>query len=122
MAKSTYLSKVKSLDNKEQEIFKVLDDQQAAQTTSDEVDVINADLVSIGVRSNSPAVSGGTVVLEGCPVPSDSPTWISLATVTVAAGSRWAGADAANGLHVCQVVRARITGQIANGNVDVYIG
>jgi len=121
MAYTITLSKVRSLDTEEHAILKVFLAQQALNTTSDELDAENAKEVSITAES-SVSASGGTVLLEGSPVSGDPSTWITLATLTINAASKWFGADAANGLHVCRFVRARISGQIANGNVDVYIG
>ena len=121
MAKITTLSHVRSLETEEHDIYKVLSAQTALNTTSDELSVDHAKEVSIAAES-SVAVSGGTVLLEGSPVSGDPSQWITLATLTVSSASKWFGADAANGLHVCRFVRARISGQIANGLVDVYIG
>jgi hypothetical protein len=121
MAHTITLSHVRSLDTEEHEILKVLSAQNAKETTSDEVDADHAKYASIGAKSSG-AVSGGTVLLEGCPISADAAQWITLATLTVNGANKWFGADAANGLAVCRFLRARISAQVANGTVDVYIG
>lgn len=107
------------------EIHKLLNDAQTADAngTSDEVDVSNAKSLCLYVHGNSSAVSGGTVVLEGSPLSAHSGTWKSLGSVTVLPGQAMAAVSVTDGDDGFPVryVRARITTQISNGNIDAYL-
>lgn len=119
MAVTITTQKIRSLDNQEHTILKVIDNLNTG--TSDEVSAESVASASITGRTKN-AGTAGVVVLEGSPVSGDAATWITLATLTFTAANQWKGADATNGLHGCRFLRARISTQISNGQVDVYIG
>lgn len=108
---------------KEWEVFKVLDDSQALET-SGEVDARHARSISLYVATNSPAVSGGTIKLEASPEENYTGTWLEIGSITVGPGGPNLEAvtvdETENGMP-CRVVRARISGIIANGTIDAFI-
>ena len=122
MANSSIFSKVRELVG-EFEVVKVLDDAQTLNTTSDEVDVQNAKNLCLYTVGNSTPISGGTVVIEGSPLSGHGGTWKSLGSITVPAGTALgavAVTDGDDGFPT-RFVRARVSAQVANGNIDAYL-
>lgn len=108
--------------NKEYLQNKVISAGQAAET-SGEVDARHARAISLLVDKLDTAISGGTVKLEGAPYSNYPNDWLELASITVSNGK---GLQAVNinendDKMPIGIVRARISGAIANGTVDVYI-
>lgn len=105
------------------EVIKVLDDQQALNSVSDEVEINNAKYLCLYAHGNSTAVSGGTVVLEGSPLAGHAGAWKTLGTITVPAGQALGAVAVTDGDDgfPCRYVRARVSAQIANGNIDAYL-
>jgi len=122
MANSTVHSKVRETAA-EFELIKVLDDAQAAQSVSDEIDVVNAKSLSLYTVGNNTSISGGTVVIEGSPISGHQGTWKSLGSITVPAGKALGAVSVTDGDDgfPTRFVRVRISGQIANGNIDAYV-
>lgn len=93
-----------------------------AVANSAAIDARNARAISLAVDKRDTAISGGTVKLQGA-IDADSENWLDLGSITVTPGK---GLLAVNinenddGMPI-RVVRARISGAIANGTVDVYI-
>jgi hypothetical protein len=119
MAHTIVTQKIKSFSTQEHSIYKVLAAQSSG--TSDELSAESLSIASIAAKINNPGTAG-VVVLEGSPISGDAATWITLATLTFTAGGKWLGADTSGGTYACRFLRARISTQISNGTVDVYIG
>jgi len=109
-------------NSQEFELHLLLEGQQNTQVSS-EVDVTHAKSLALYTKGNSSAVAGGTVLIEGSPISAHPGTWKSLGSITVPAGTALGAVSVTDGDDgfPTRFVRARISGQIANGNVDVYL-
>lgn len=110
--------------NAEVTIYKLMNDQADANTTSDVIDVLDAEAVSLIVESSAGTASGA-VTLEGAATSTYAGTWAALDSITTSAAStayaKTVGlADNAASLPI-PYVRARISTVIGSGTVDVYL-
>lgn len=116
-------SKVHS-GQKEWNLLKVFNDQATDETKSDEVDVTNAEQISLIVDTGA-GVSAGVIKLEGSAIPGYTGTWVELGSLTVTVASKQyavsVGIGSTAGIPL-KVVRARIETVISNGTIDAYIG
>lgn len=106
------------------ETVKALDNKQALNEVSSEIDIRNARAIGLHVLTNEPSVSAGTIVLETAPVSGYGGTWKTVLTITDLSGGPKVESKCAyeddDGLP-SRVARVRITGTVANGTVDVYV-
>jgi hypothetical protein len=110
--------------NREIVIYKLLNDEAAANTTSTAVDVLDSDELMLVVESST-GVASGVVTLEGAMTSDYAGTWASLGTATTNAASKTflncvVSTNGATGLPV-PFVRARISTIIGSGTVDAYL-
>lgn len=101
------------------DIIKVINDG-AATASGDAIDVREAKGISLVVEAGA-SVSGGVVTLEAAASSDYSGTWVSLGSVTTNAATTVFKAGYDNQGGPVPYVRARISTQISNGTVDVYI-
>lgn len=103
--------------------FKLWNDELALNTSSDEIDCLDAESITLSVRGNT-GVSSGVVSLEQSPVSGDTGTWKSLGTLTINAANTWFTLTiplGANPGSPFGYVRARISTIIGGGNCDAYL-
>ena len=104
-------------------MYKVMNDQSVDETTSDAIDVRNAESVCLVVESSA-GVSGGVVTLESAISSDYSGTWASFGSITTSAANTvgiTATDTAGGGSLPSKYYRARISTVITGGTVDVYI-
>ena len=104
-------------------IYKLLDDEADAQTSSTAVDVLDASSLTLLVESSAGTASG-VVTLEGARTSTYSGTWASITTATTNAASATfvSTVDIGDTSSVpVPYVRARISTVIGSGTVDVYL-
>lgn len=128
MAITEINSMVINSNNHELSTYKMMNDASADETTSDVLDVRNAEGITLLVESGV-GVNAGVVTLEGAISSAYAGEWVSLGTVTTSAASTAYACSVspsanpesnAAGLPM-PYVRARISTVIGVGTVDVYI-
>lgn len=105
---------------REWSMYQVLDNQQVT-ASSTEVDVRNAEAISMVVQPTA-GTTGGAVVLEGSVTSGYTGVWILLDTVTITAGGRQllvVASDTAD--FPIKYVRARVSTALTGGNCDAWI-
>jgi len=104
-----------------------MDDESADEVTSDALDVLDVDSVTLLVETSA-GVSGGVVTLEAARTSDYSGTWQSMGTITTSAASRTyllslSPSNDVSGDAALPVpyIRARISTVLTGGTIDVYI-
>lgn len=102
------------------DVLKLLNDASADETTSDAVDVLDAESISLLIEAGT-GVNAGVVKLEGAVTSDYDGTWYEIASVTTSAGAKLYQAGAAVDEVNFPYVRARIETVIGVGTIDVYL-
>lgn len=116
-----------SSGHKEVVLYKLMNDQSADETTSDAIDTLESDEVTLLIEAGA-GVSGGVVTLEGAITSDYVGTWVSLGTITVNAASKLFALTLSPtndisgdvGLPI-PYIRARISTVITGGTIDLYL-
>jgi hypothetical protein len=121
MAITSMLSKVLN-DGTEVTSYQVLDDISADESVSSEIEVLDAEAITLVVYTSA-GVNAGVVLLEGAMTSAYAGTWLALGSITTAAASKAyeASISVGNGDPIVRYVRARIETAIGVGSVDAYI-
>lgn len=107
---------------KEVTSYKLFNDVATDETTSDAIEVLDAEAITVVVETSA-GVSGGVVLLEGAMTSDYAGTWIFLGSITTSAASKSydASISLGSGDPLVRYARLRVETAISGGTVDAYL-